>query len=291
MTHAGDLSVDRQSDARESEDAGDRAWYLYGIVRAPHSSGGGETELANSLPSLTAAGVSVSLLPVGDLAAVVRPVRRSDFTEEALQTRLRDPATLEEMVRAHNEVITAIHEQRSILPAKLGGVYERLDDLEEALEDSAGSLRAQLDRVEGCDEWAIHIYAERAAVERDVATGHPTLRRLQDELSTASPGRAYFLQRKVANDLATATAQALEEVAQSAFELLRAQAVDGHASPAARSADTVEGEIEVLRAAFLVARATTERFAAAAESLNGSRPGVRCEYSGPWPPYSFAAEG
>jgi hypothetical protein len=233
----------------------------------------------------------LGLLVTGDLAAVVRPVPRSDFTEESLQNRLRDPAVLEEMVRAHNEVIAAVHEQQAILPAKLGGVYARLEDLREALEDGAGSLRAQLDRVEGCDEWAVHIYAEREAVEREVVSNDPSIRRLREDLAKASPGRAYFLQRKLANDLATATDGVLDELARAGYDRLRRLAVDGHVSAAVRASDERPGTIEVLRAAFLVPRAGTEAFIAAVDALSDERQGEHGEYSGPWPPYSFAAEG
>ena len=295
MTQADDLSPGRQSDVAGADNTEDRAWYLYGIIRAPQFSperaAGVGSKIVPALDSLTVGSMSLGVLSVRDLAAVVRAVPRSDFTEESLQSRLRDPATLEQMVRAHNEVIAAIHERQAILPAKLGGVYASLEDLREALQDGADSLRIQLDRVEGCDEWAVHVYAEREAVERYVASDRPSIRQLREDLTKASPGRAYFLKRKLSNDLAAATDQALSELAQSAYDQLKRFAVEGRASLPSGGAAEREGAIEVLRAAFLVSRVDADAFLSAVNSLYGDREGLHCEYSGPLAPYSFAAEG
>ena len=55
-----------------------------------------------------------------------------------------------------------------------------------------------------------------------------------------------------------------------------------------RSTPNAQGEIEVLRAAFLVRRAQAETFLTELRSYVQGRDGVHCEYSGPWAPYSFA---
>ena len=292
MTHVRHPTPDPRLDAPESDGGEDRAWYLYGIIHAvrhlPEEAAGVEIP---AVDPVTVGEMPLQRVTLGDLAAVVRAVSRSDFTDEALQARLGDPATLEEMVREHNEVITALHAQQAILPAKFGAVYARLEDLQRALEERAPALHAGLDHIEGCDEWALHVYVDRAAFERHVAAGDPSLRRLRDDLAQASPGRAYFLQRKLANDLAGATDAAMGELATSVYEDLRRLSVDAHVTSASGPAVAGQGAIEVLRAAFLVSRADTEAFLSAADSLAADREGVRIEHSGPWPPYSFAAEG
>jgi hypothetical protein len=150
------------------------------------------------------------------------------------------------------------------------------------------ALLAQLERVEGCDEWAVHVYADRPAIARRVVGEHPTIHQLQHDLATASPGRAYFLQRELDEERAAATDQALRELAQAAYDRLARGAVAGRVTPPARSTADVHGEIEILRAAFLVQRASADPFLAEVRSCVEGRDGVRCEYSGPWAPYSFA---
>ena len=61
----------------------------------------------------------------------------------------------------------------------------------------------------------------------------------------------------------------------------------GRVTPPARSTPDARGEIEVLRAAFLVRRAPADTFLAEVRSCIEGRDGVHCDYSGPWAPYSF----
>jgi hypothetical protein len=276
-------------------DIADEAWYLYGIVRAPRPGqeqhGSDPNGIRSALDALSAEGITLQLVDHADVAAVVKLVPRHEFTDESLQERLRDPVALEAMARAHNHVIATVHGQETILPAKLGGVYARLEDVQLALEQTHDVLRAQLDRLEGCDEWAVHMFADRATVQRHVAAQNPSIRQLREDLQTARPGRAYFLQRKLAADLAAVTEQTLEELARTGYNLLAQSAVAGQISPMARQATNERGEIELLRAAFLVPRARAPAFVQTVDSLASGREGVRSEYSGPWPPYSFAAEG
>lgn len=289
MTEMRERSAAPRTDALDS--AG-RAWYLYGLVRAPGAAPGlSEDHTSPDLQAFSAAGVSLGLLQFGDLAAVVRAVPRSEFTDEAMEARLRDPDALEELVRAHNDVITAIHQQEAILPAKLGGIYARLDDLKEALGREQDTLRAQLDHITGCDEWAVHVYADHRVLEQEVASGYESVRQAREELSQASPGRAYFLERKLVRDLAAATDEMLSRVAREAHGQLGQVATDAQVNSPARSASEQEGSIEVLHAAYLVPRRDTDAFVRTVDSVSDGRPGVRCERSGPWPPYSFVAPG
>lgn len=157
------------------------------------------------------------------------------------------------------------------------------------MDHSHDALVAQLKRLEGCDEWAVHIYVDRPTIQQALNTEHLTIRQLQQQLETARPGRAYFLQRKLADELAVATEQTLNELAQSGYDRLARRAVVGQVNPIRRAASNVSGDSEILRAAYLVRRTNQGTFIAEIQTLAESQEGLRCEYSGPWPPYSFAA--
>lgn len=256
--------------------AGDHAWYLYGITRS---------DVSIDDPLTSADGDAVQVLRCGDLAAIVRPVPAEEFDAATLEKRIEDVAWLEGVVRAHNEVVAAIHRRHAILPAKFGSVYRTQGDLHAALTAAHDALVRQLDRLTGCDEWAIHLYADRAAVEQSASDMHPELQRLREEVAQARPGRAYLLQRQLATELAAATEQMLSELAQAAFDRLSVHAVAGEVTAPLR----LDGpEAEILRAAFLVPRQHPDAFLAEADHISDAGSGVRCEYSGPWPPYSFA---
>lgn len=259
----------------------DSAWYLYGITWR----GAGDAPELVALPGVDG-DEPVRRVACGDLAAIVRRVSRAEFEPDTLQARLGDAAWLEAAVRGHNQVIAAIHQEQAILPSKFGSVYASIEDLSGALDDVHDALVAQLRSVTGCDEWGIHVYADRPALQRHVVAEAPTMRQLQQEIAAARPGRAYFLQRKLADELAAATEQAMADLASAAYDHLIRWAVAGRVNPQQPPAS--DGEVGILRADFLVRREAQDAFVAAAGTLVEARQELRCDYSGPWPPYSFA---
>jgi hypothetical protein len=282
-----DAAAQTRADALVADEWG---WYLYGITRrgalATTQPQCGKAALARDLGRDE--GEPVQVLDCGALAAIVRRVPLAQFSAEVLRARHDDTAWFAEMAHRHNQVIAAIHQQQTILPAKFGSIYARAEHVQTAVAEAQEALLTQLERVEGCDEWAVHVYAARPVIEQRVCAEHPIIQQLQHDLATASPGRAYFLQHKLDEERAAATEQALRELAQAAYEHLARWAVAGRVTQPARSSPDAHGELEILRAAFLVRRASADTFLAEVRSCVEGRDGVRCEYSGPWAPYSFA---
>jgi hypothetical protein len=268
-------------------------WYLYGITRptpsetVPAASGAPEHHLVDAGLDVGPDRERVHVLVIGSLAAVVRRVPLADFTAEALQARLAEPGRLEAMVQAHNAVIHAVHQQRAILPVRLGAVYARLEDIAAAVEARDQALAAQLAGLDGCDEWAVHVCADRRIVQAHaLAQQAPDWER---QLASAGPGRAYLLRRRLADGLAAKTAEIADEIALAAYRQLARLAVDARAERPASPSDGADGETEVLRAAFLVRRERSEEFVGTVRTSGEDGRGWHCTYSGPWPPYSFAA--
>lgn len=253
--------------------AAEMGWYLYGITR--------REPLADSLASL-------QLFEFAGLAAVVRPVLLADFRAAALQERLQDASALEAAVRSHNDVIEAIHARQAILPAKFGMVYTRADDLVSSLQSAHDVLLDQVERLEGCDEWAVHVYADPAIVRERVATQDPAIQLLREQCAASRPGRAYFLEQQLREELTATTAETLSSLAQNVFDRLARFAVARAMNPVAATA-AADGGVEILRASFLVARDRAEQFQHEVRASADTAEGLRSEYTGPWPPYSFAA--
>jgi hypothetical protein len=275
-------------------DAEEWGWYLYGITRhgalatRPPERGNGDRGTADVARDLGGdEGEPVQVLDCGALAAIVRRVPLAQFSEEVLRARHDDTAWFAAMARLHNQVIAALHQQQAMLPATFGSIYARAQDVQRAVAEAQGALLAQLQRVQGCDEWAVHVYADRPAVARRITAAHPTIHQLQHDLAVAPPGRAYLLRRRLDEERAAATEQALRALAQAAYERLARGAVAGRVTPPARATPEAHGESEILRAAFLVRGAHADPFLAALRSCVAGRDGVRCHYSGPWAPYSF----
>lgn len=255
-------------------------WYFYGI-----------TECGLLTPAfLASCGDSpLQLVELSGLAAVVRRVLLDDFRPAALRDRLHNDEGLEVLVRCHNDVIEAIHARQPILPSKLGVVYGHADDIVSALRPVHDTLVRTLHRLRSCDEWAVHLYADEAMVRAQVADAEPALKKLRDELAGARPGRAYFLEQQLRDELRAATEQALSTHAEKTFDRLSTFAVDALANPPKPATHATE-QVEILRASFLISRDIAEQFRSEIQLCGAESDGVRCEYTGPWPPYSFAAQ-
>lgn len=277
--------------ARDTIGEAARGWYLYGITRlAPLAVALAEADAVPERSDYTAQHAHadpLQLLECSGLAAVVRSVLLANFSAAVLQERLRNASELEALVRSHNHVTAAVHRQQAILPAKFGSVYASAGDVMAALQPVHDTLLRQLDRLEGRDEWAIHIYADDAVLRRHVAATDPDILRLRERCSTANRGRAYFLERQLRDELEAATQDALTARARQAYDRLAEVAVASEVHPFVPAADAAH-EVEILRAAFLVAREDADLFEGTLRSAESPDEGVRCEWSGPWPPYSFA---
>src|SRR5919204_6111927 len=108
----------------------ERGWYLYGITRRgalaatqPERGNGARGTAAWVLAPGGDEGEPVLALDCGALAAIVRRVPLAQFSEDALRARHDDTAWIAEMAQRHNQVIAAIHQQQTILPAKFGSIY------------------------------------------------------------------------------------------------------------------------------------------------------------------------
>lgn len=286
QTAAGDTDV--------AESCSGDGWYLYGIARrdpvgiAPAWPGWPDEPNVEGSLDLGPDHAQVRLLACGRLAAVVKQVPLADFTTEALQARLADPTALAASVREHDGVIRAVHQRQTILPAKFGAVYARLEDIEAALEHRHDTLLAQLERLAGCDEWAVHVYVNHGIVQNQVRADHAADPAMQ-QLAATRPGRAYFLRRRFDEALATKTREVAEDAAQMAYRRLSRLAAESIADRPAHPSHDEHGDMEVLRASFLVRREQRDAFIAEVCACRDTDGAWRCTYSGPWPPYSFAA--
>jgi hypothetical protein len=247
--------------------AGEAGWYLYGVTW-PH----------------TPAPPGLEMLACGEVAALVRRVPLADFTEDALQARLRDLSALEALAREHHAAIEDVHRTHAILPVKFGSVYPGTEVLGAALVVRQAALVEQLRLVDGCDEWALHVRIDQALVERLTAERDPEVAQLESRLAAATPGHAWFLQRK----LAAARERAVETLVRARAEVVWAALAEHVEEGRAGTPVTLEdGTLPVLRVAVLVRRDALEALHACVAGLMDAFPDLRWESSGPWPPYSF----
>ena len=271
-----------------------QGWYFYGITQrqplAAVLADSPDGDFAADTFEGSGEAAPLQLLEFSGVVAVVRAVSLADFTPAVMEDRLRSASDLEAMVRSHNRVVEAIHAQQPILPAKFGMVFPHARDILLALRSAHEMVTRQLERLTACDEWGVHLYADPAVVRKKVASSDTKISRLRQEFAEARPGRLWFLERQLREQVDAAMQHAMGTLAQKNFERLKARAISGQINATARDPGA-SGEVEVLGASFLVKRDTLDQFMEQVHECSDASEGLRCECTGPWPPYSFADPG
>ena len=122
------------------------------------------------------------------LAAVASPVDWAGRLGE-LERRLQDPQRLEQVARAHHEVVDACFRGGPTVPFRLGTLYRGEDGVRGLLAQRREELAAALTMVTGRAEWGVQAYAATAAHQPE-AGEEPA------EAAGANPGTAYLLRRR-----------------------------------------------------------------------------------------------
>lgn len=251
------------------------ASYVYAVTR-PFSA-----EAVSGMKGV--GGHPVRLLEHGGLAAVVSTVPLHEFDEDALRAKLEDLNWLEEVARAHHGVVDAAARSTDTVPLRLATVYHGDDRVRRVLQEDGGAFDRALERVTGCVELGVKVYADPAT--RTAAGPAPP--------STAaagnSPGKAYLRRRREQRDRRDDTWKEASELCERLEESVTAwaRAREQHRIQDA-ALSGAQGE-NVLNAAYLVADADTGSFLDAVQRVRDTAPeGTRVEVSGPWAPYSFA---
>jgi hypothetical protein len=248
--------------------------YVYAVARPP---------LDAIPPSATGVGgARVRTVEHDGLLAVVSEVRAEDFEEAPLRDRLEDLDWLAATARAHESVVRAVGDVTDVVPLRLATVCRGESGVRRLLGDGARLFAENLDRLGGCVEWGVKLYA--TAEPEPESAAEP---RRPAEV-TPSSGRDYLRRRLRSRQSRERTWARADDVARRLHTELagRAEAQRLHRPQSGQLART-EG-VNVLNAAFLVRQEDSEAFVGHVERLTPRDAGVSVEITGPWVPYSFA---
>jgi hypothetical protein len=236
--------------------------YVYGIVRA------------DELPAVSAegvAGMQVELIEHDGLAAVASRLP-AEF-----KVKRRD-------LNRHLQVLEEAFGETTVVPCPFGTVMVSDADVETALlSDRRRELEAALKRLDGMVQLNVKAVYDEAELLRELVAGHPEVARLRE--STARLGDAAYYERV-----------RLGELVAGLVEDRRRADADRLVSALAEAAADIRyddvGELDALKASFLVNRKDLGRFDARLEEVAPAlQPVARIEVIGPLPPTAFAGEG
>jgi hypothetical protein len=257
--------------------------YLFGIVRAhaPPGRSAGVTTMGGAEFG------PCRLLPQGSLSAVVSDLSLPEG--ETLDHFLRDPCRAEKTILHHHRMLEGMVSQSTVVPLRFGSVFSDDEGVRAVLAKGHDAFVEEINGIDGAAEWGLKVFCDRGRLGEKLSCERPQIAELKLRLSSASEGKAFFLERRlerlVHEESDRAIIRCLDDTKQRLKRLSRRFAlgkiqhglVHGHDSEM------------VFNGAFLISRGSEEGFFAVVDDLCGAFSGFGFDYesTGPWPPYSF----
>ena len=210
---------------------------------------------------------------------VVADAPLAAYSADAVNARLSDLAWVGERALEHEGVIEHFAARGTVVPMKL---FTLFSSDRRAAADVKGrrDLPRLLSRIAGREEWGLRVSVDPLRL-RQAAAGKARPR------PGLAEGTRFLVQRQQERRSVSAARAEAREQAEGVFSALAPLAVETRRRPPA----DVEGATLLLDAAFLVERARSAAFTAAAraQAARHADSGLLVVLTGPWPPYNFLA--
>ena len=227
------------------------------------------------------AGTPVRAMAAAGLTVLASNVDLAEFGEAALRRNLENLEWLEDVARAHHDVVDAAVRLFPVLPARFATVYHGDASMVAAFAERGDQLRAALARVGGRMEWGVKAYAVPAqskdrstrarGAEQGAGMAYLERRRAQISAKRESSRTAVASAREVHVELSG-------HAAQTRLYPPQAPALSGTKAPM------------LLNAAYLLDAGGAAAFSSVVAATAAGHPDLRLDLTGPWPPYSFAGQ-
>jgi hypothetical protein len=216
---------------------------------------------------------TVNAVHCGAFWCWVSSVSRREFADR-LDDNMQNLEWLAEASVRHQQVVAEVAAHSDVLPARFATVFLSEDSLRKDVQRRRAQLRQNLERVRGCDEWGVKIYA--------IAQPAP------QAVETDASGRGY-LERKSQMLAATMRGRGKPDPATDSF----AAEMERISRDVVASAAVSRGQPGVVwQRSFLIPRRNREKLMTLLEKYAQRWRDVRrIECTGPWPPYSFVSAG
>jgi len=216
--------------------------------------------------------------PSPPLAFATSHVPEREFNERALKNHFEDLEWLEEVARAHHDVVQALSTRTTVLPLRMATVYQDDDRAAQALAEQHHAFADRLAQLSAHTEFGVKIYLAPTAAPADTEAATD---------ASLTPGKAYLQRRRAQHDAQEAVYGQAQQAAEVVGAVAPRYATQHVRHPAQSGALTGPAE-NVLNDAYLVPDGYGESFRAALQEAVGQFDGIRVEVTGPWAPYSFA---
>ncbi len=227
----------------------------------------------------------------GNFYAVYVEVSEAIFSEVALAEHLQDPVWVAQQAQHHQQVVAQLFAQTAVVPFRMATLFATWERMQKNLLEKAFLYARMLEFFEGKTEWSVKCYFDIKNAELVLPfLQDEALKALQEEIAGASAGKAFLLQKKLADLLSEKLDLLLQKYLDQVQIALTLQSVGVMALRTHSKQVTARPEQMLRNLAFFVHQeqlSTFEQLFAKHRKEAADR-GVVLEISGPWPPYHFA---
>ena len=230
---------------------------------------------------------SLALAICQDLVAVWSPVPLEDFCGPEAEERLRDLTWIGPRVIRHQEVVAGVMRHSPVLPARFGTIFSSMANLEKVLQRHYDTIAGFLKRLTDQEEWAVKGLLDRPGAKEKLFS--LKLAREAESLEALSPGKRYFEEQRLRAACDQELPRWVQEVCREVWTDLRYYAAEARERRLLSREVTGSDQDMVWNWALLMPRQAVGGFQALIQDVNAqyAERGLRLEYTGPWPPYSF----
>lgn len=226
---------------------------------------------------------------IGDFHVVVKYVSSEEFSEENFKRNLSDINWLEKNTRKHDEMITILMDQNSVIPFKFGTIFNAEKSLEKFITDHSDSLFENFHHIEEKEEWSVKIYCDRKLLSEQIDELSQDMAALEKQIMASSPGKAFLLKRKKNELLEFEMDRICKNFGQDYYDVFRKLSVSSNLNNLLPKEFTGREDSMILNAVFLAYKTKVNDFRNAIDTLNKKNGSSGCfiEIKGPCHPYSF----
>jgi len=223
------------------------------------------------------------------LYGVTGDVEDSEFGEENLKRNLVDLEWVRAKATTHEKVIEGIMKDTCVIPFKFGTLFNTNDGLKAMLEVYGEEFKTILGELKNKQEWGVKIYCDIQRLKSGIADRQPEILEVENEIKSASVGKAYFLKKKKAELMEQAVNKKINQYGRESFALLKDLSSAARINKLLPKEVTEKEDDMILNSAFLVDSDSVLDFVGLANSLKTQYEdaGFSVDCTGPWPPYNF----
>jgi hypothetical protein len=261
----------------------ERLFYVYGVV-------GSSLETATAPKGIDGGGVS--LIPNGDVAALVTSVSADDYAPDKVEALTADVAWVSDRATAHDRVLTWASDAGAVIPFPMWTLFSDAKGVSSMLTQRMNELRRTFERIRDGREFIVRVYVQSGVLKGHLAEHSAELTALETQAARATPGQKYLLERKIENLRRDAGRDLTGKVANEIQDALSGAAMETVREQPVNSGAPREQGRAILNASFLVAPPRVVEFQRQLTTMvNKYEPsGFKFDFTGPWPPYHFVGE-